>query len=231
MNGEYFVEECWLTRWAKSIPLDDLRPHFRIIFHNLYQRVLYCLVLMFYQSVRMWVISRRNSILLPLIHAIVCILQLQVPDLGCWFGFQSTHANIPRIKIEQYSELICPWLVSLPTILKNSQSRWWHVDTHQRLEGYRCPLQPASSHWYWLQLYLWRLQVTLLLALFATLNIFIDISSYIMPNNSLHNLVICSVFPLCEATALECSESPIPWCTSLIISIWHSLPLINNLFL
>ena len=47
---------------SKKNPLDDLWPHFRIVFQNLYQRVLYCSVLMFYQSVLLKVIRRRNSL-------------------------------------------------------------------------------------------------------------------------------------------------------------------------
>ena len=71
----------------------------------------------------------------------------------------------------------------------------------------------------------------IVLAQFATLNILIDINSCIMSKKSLCSLVIRSVFPLCEVIAWECSESPIPRCTSLIISIWRSLSLITNLFL
>ena len=97
-----------LCRWmstnatSKKDPLDDLRPHFRIIFQNLYQRVFYCSVLTFltfYQSVCLRVISRRNFLL---IYVVVCILHLEIPDLGRWFGFQSNHANTsPRTKIKQ----------------------------------------------------------------------------------------------------------------------------------
>ena len=120
-------------------------------------------------------------------------------------------------------------LVLLPTILKKSQSRRWHddpinlwevTDVHSNL------FHHTGWYWYRFQLYFWRLHVTLLLALFVILNIFIDISSYIMPKKYLCNLFIRSVFPLCEAIALECSQSSISWCTSLIISIWRSLSLI-----
>ena len=113
-------------------------------------------------------------------------------------------------------------------------SRWWNDDTHGPLEGYRCPLQPVSSHW---------------IVLVSTSTLPLETSGYLdfgTVRNSWHihwyeqlyyskkflcNLVIRSVFPLCEAIVLECSQSPIPRCTSLIISIWRSFSLTTSLFL
>ena len=79
---------------------------------------------------------------------------------------------------------------------------WKVTDVHSHL------LHHSGWYWYRHQLNLWRLLVNLFLELFSTHNIFIDVSSYIMPKKTLFNLVLSYVvfFPLCET--MECSESP-----------------------
>ena len=126
------------------------------------------------------------------------MLHLQNFDLGLWFGFQSTLADTSPVQklSNSRSWFALGWfrfrlfwkIVNQDDEMTIPIALWKFTDVHSNL------FHHTGCYWYQLQLYLWRLQVTLFLALFATLNIFIDISSYVMPKKYLYNPVMRSVF-------------------------------------
>ena len=129
--------------------------------------------------------------------------------------------HIPRTKTERFV-LSRFYFQPFWKIVNQDNDMAIPIDLWKIADVYSNLFHHTGWYWYQLQLYLWRLQVTLSLALLEPLNIIIDTSSYIMPKKSSWNLLIPNVFFSMWGHSLECSESPIPRCTSLIISIWRS---------
>ena len=103
----------------------------------------------------------------------------------------STHLLVQKL-MDSWSWFVLGWfpfqqfwkILNQDNDIKISVDLWKITYVHSNL------FHHTGWYWYRLQLYLWRPQVTFSFALFVTLNIFIDISSFIIPKKALCNFVI-----------------------------------------